>query len=80
MCRWDVNDILQHDRLNVGRRIAEAQGSELAASVVSVKTSDIARLMELFQVRSILSLPDPLYMYIPELAPQILAIPASKHC
>ena len=43
----------QHDRLNVERRLSNAaQSTEaLGSPVGDIKTSDIARLMELFQVR-----------------------------
>lgn len=46
----------QHDRLGVERRIANASSGEgVGASILGdIKTSDIARLMELFQVSSAL--------------------------
>ena len=39
----------QHDRINVERRVQEAPAD---SKYRNVKTSDIARLMELFQVLS----------------------------
>jgi hypothetical protein len=45
---WLMGVGRQHDRLSVERRIAEAQMQPAAAAV---KTSDVARLMELFQAR-----------------------------
>jgi hypothetical protein len=44
----------QHDRLNVERRVASATSGDGSGSTTlgEIKTSDIARLMELFQVRN----------------------------
>jgi hypothetical protein len=40
----------QHDRLNVERRLSEAPVGSMGSQV---RTSDVARLMELFQVRAL---------------------------
>jgi hypothetical protein len=48
-CLRPQADHRQHDRLNVERRIAE--NATASTGLGATKTSDIARLMELFQVR-----------------------------
>ena len=50
--RFLVLTALQHDRLNVERRLSNVgQSTEaLGSPLGEIKTSDIARLMELFQV------------------------------
>lgn len=45
----NVTDCVQHDRQNVERRISDAPVGSLGSQV---RTSDVARLMELFQVRN----------------------------
>ena len=45
----NVTDCTQHDRQNVERRISDAPVGSLGSQV---RTSDVARLMELFQVRN----------------------------
>lgn len=45
----NVADCAQHDRENVERRISNAPVGSLGSQV---RTSDVARLMELFQVRN----------------------------
>jgi len=42
--------MVQHDRINVERRVEEAPAGSKSRNV---KTSDIARLMELFQVSTV---------------------------
>ena len=41
----------QHDRLSVERRLSNAAEGQGNSPLSDIKTSDIARLMELFQVR-----------------------------
>ena len=66
----------QHDRINVERRLSNAaQSTEaLASSLGDVKTSDIARLMELFQVRRS-SIMRSLSSSPPEFSPPLLELP-----